>query len=76
MGRRKKEKQLDLGNAILTILISLILILEHYYGDGNKTIKMNNGVVVRSYYINLEEIPEYTDEAYVAVNENKPYFKE
>ena len=58
-------------NPILSIIIILLLFIISYYKD--EIIKyISYGEEVKSY--NISEIPEYSGEQYVIINDNKPSF--
>ena len=77
---RNKRKNIVYTNQIFKfIIIVLLLFALRYINDyviGTSTEK--NTANANSTYsnINLNSIPEYTDKAYIDLNNNKPYFSE
>ena len=72
MGRRNSKKKLKQILALIVILIGIILA--YFYNSEN--IEITNTKKETVTYSNLDEIPEYTDEIYVIINNNIPYFDE
>lgn len=73
----KKRKNNSLRNILATLIIFLILILAEYIiGNLENNIENNSEANAITSYINIAEIPEYSDDIYVLINENKPYFEE
>ena len=92
MSRRKKsrgktgKKQINqlLGLVVVVICLAISII---YGNDVLDTSKENNTIDVSNKndtveasqtttYLNIEDIPEYTDNMYVEINNNKPFFEE
>ena len=69
MAKRKKKNI----NAITIIIVILALIYNFYYDEINNFI-LSHAYPVHSY--NIGEIPDYTDELYVYINDNIPFFAE
>ena len=77
--RRKSKKKIEQFLFALIILICLTII--SYFK--NDIININDSLAneneISSHnntYISLEEIPEYTSDIYVTINNNIPYFEE
>ena len=73
MGRRKSSKK-KLKQILALIVILIGIILAYFYNSEN--IEITNTKKETVTYFNLDEIPEYTDEIYVIINNNIPYFDE
>ena len=73
MGRRKNSKK-KLKQILALIVILIGIILAYFYNSEN--IEITNTKKETVTYSNLDEIPEYTDEIYVIINNNIPYFDE
>ena len=92
MSRRKKsrgktgKKQINqlLGLVVVVICLAISII---YGNDVLDTSKENNAIDISNKndtvevsqattYLNIEDIPEYTDSIYVEINNNKPFFEE
>ena len=73
MGRRKNSKK-KLKQILALIVILIGIILAYFYNSEN--IEIINTKKETVTYSNLDEIPEYTDEIYVIINNNIPYFDE
>ena len=73
----KKKKQ-DTNQLIIKLIVTIILIVVAYIAQSNeyKTEDVQNTVSISTSYLKLEDIPEYTDEIYVTINNNKPFFEE
>ena len=80
---RRKNKQ---TNKLLGIIILIVFLAISYvfggdilnYTEEDKNNKVLNNTVTSevSTYLNIDDIPEYTGEIYVTINNNKPYFEE
>lgn len=66
-----KSKQL-LGLITIIICIAISFTFKNDIIEATK----NNSIDVSQTYLNIDEIPEYTDKIYVTVNNNIPYFEE
>lgn len=73
MGRRKSSKK-KLKQILALIVILIGIILAYFYNS--EDIEKANTEKETVTYSNLDEIPEYTDEIYVIINNNIPYFDE
>ena len=69
----KKNKLKKYSIALLPILI--IFVIEYYNIDINNIIG-NTTATSETTVSSLEEIPEYSNNSYVIINDNEPYFKE
>lgn len=69
---RKKIKKLNTKNIIFTFLFLIIFSLLCYYKDN--IIEFSKAYETKSY--NIDEIPKYSGEPYVILNNNNPNFKE
>lgn len=79
MGRRKQKKikLKDLNSEqfiILLIVVIFIVILSCLFNNGEEKSNLRTEPIIPNF--SLEEIPEYTDEPFVYINGNKPYFEE
>lgn len=75
---RKKRIKKNIKQ-LLTIIIVLILTIISYINSNsnNQENTLNNSSVNEiATYINIDDIPEYTNEIYVTLNNNIPYFDE
>ena len=72
MARRKNYKNKGI---IPLILISLILIYNSYYDEVNNFFKSFSYKLEDKSY-NLDNIPEYTGDNYIVINNNEPNFSE
>lgn len=75
MGRRKKEKKLE--KKILSIIVVIIISIAGYLGiDMNQYVTTEENKVFYTTSSDLTSIPEFTNQAYVVLNENQPEFSE
>jgi len=75
MGRRKKEKKLE--KKILSIIVVIIISIAGYLGiDMNQYVTTEENKVFYTTSFDLTSIPEFTNQAYVVLNENQPEFSE
>ena len=80
---RRKNKHI---NQLLGVIILIVFLAISYvfggdilnYTEEDKNNKVLNNTVTSevSTYLNIDDIPEYTGEIYVTINNNKPYFEE
>ncbi len=78
MGRKKTSKNkkgITLKEFLVSLLIFLVIISIEYVIDKVEEKKENN-IFGKSNYANLVDVPEYSDEICVMINDNKPYFTE
>jgi len=73
MGRRKRSNKKKIKQLIyiISILICLIITI-----CNNETNVENNTIYETVTYADINEIPQYTDDIYVTINNNMPYFEE
>lgn len=80
--RKNKHTNQLLGVIILIVFLAISYvfggdILNYTEEDKNNKVLNNNTVTSEvSTYLNIDDIPEYTDKIYVTINNNKPYFEE
>lgn len=70
MNRKKSKKK----PTIISIILIIIIGVGSYYKDDIQTYLYKDKVPVISY--NISEIPEYSGESYVIINDNEPNFNE
>ena len=72
---RKREKKIT-KNIIIMIIFLILLVVLPYFGINltfsENTINVNNIAT----NVSIEDIPEYTNQAYIELNNNIPYFEE
>lgn len=77
MGRRKNKE--TLGKIILALIVAIFVGVASYFGvdipEGINDV-LNGSALSYETSIDLESIPEYTNEPYVVLNNNQPEFKE
>ena len=84
MSRNKRKSTKKQMNQLLRVfIIIIILAISIFFGEDILNISQNENTTVdtiatnqTAVYINIEDIPEYTGEIYVEINNNKPYFEE
>lgn len=80
MGRKKVKKIKSTKELIITLIIFLIISVGTYVIENiNKEAEEENNtvsVMQNTTKINIQEIPDYTDQIYIEINNNKPYFTE
>jgi len=74
MGRKKRSNKKKIKQLIYIISIIICLIITIYNNDTN--LENYNTVYEKTTYADINEIPQYTDEIYVIINNNMPYFEE
>lgn len=75
MSKRRKEN--GKKSVVVAILFILVVLLETY--ENRDFLKISNQETqqnVLEISFNLDEIPEFSDSAYVILNENRPFFEE
>ena len=70
MARRRKKKNKD----FIAIVITILLLIYNFQAEEINNYILSHAYTVSSY--NIGEIPEYTDELYVYINNNEPFFSE
>lgn len=84
MSRNKRKSTKKQMNQLLRVfIIIIILAISIFFGEDILNISQNENTTVdtiatnqTAVYLNIEDIPEYTGEIYVEINNNKPYFEE
>lgn len=80
MKRKKSYKKANTKQLIATLIIFIIFIAVTYFTDNidieNKSDNADTTTNASTTYFNIEDIPDYTNETYVTINDNKPYFTE
>ena len=74
MGRRKRIKKKYIKKLVYIIFILICMIIVSFSNEPN--VENNNTIYEVATYANINEIPKYTDEIYVTINNNIPYFEE
>ena len=74
MGRRKRSNKKYIKRLIYIIFILICMIIASYNNELN--VENNNTIYETATYADINEIPQYTDEIYVTINNNIPYFEE
>ena len=78
MGKKKKYNKKQKKQLIYIIIILIWVLINCFYTPSNNTENISNTITTNSNttYANIEEIPEYTGEIYVTLNNNIPNFEE
>ena len=80
MSKRRKKvtnpKQLIVTLIIFIILSVTTYIIENIEKKENENQSNTVNTIENTTYINIEDIPDYTDQIYIEINNNKPYFTE
>ena len=71
----KNRKDINLKHILTTLIIIILFILIDYISNNTYYNTVNNSNEVINYN-NISEIPEYSGQIYVKVNDNIPYFDE
>jgi len=75
MSKNKNNKSIGyIYKLVFVIVILLFAYLINNYN--NAEVAENVGTTSTTANINIEQIPDYTDKAYIEINSNKPYFEE
>lgn len=75
--KSKSKKAISFNQFIVSLLVLIIILAIEYYIEKNSdTINTTNNIFGQTSYSNLVDVPEYTDEICVMINDNKPYFTE
>ena len=72
MRKRRSNNKSKQFLGIITIIICIAISFT-FKNDIIEAAK-NNSIDVSQTYLNIDEIPEYTDKIYVTLNNNIPYF--
>lgn len=80
MRKKRNNKRISIKQLLITLLIfAIIVLLEHFAEDINQkpdNTQENINTSTKTTYSSLTDIPEYTNEICVEINDNKPYFTE
>lgn len=78
MSRNKRNKKNNIKQLICLLIFIICLIIEFSNKPYNHIDNTLNNVEIQEVvtYLSLEDIPEYTGELYVTINNNIPYFEE
>ncbi len=69
----KRKKGIKKSSLLIIIIIILVLIYNFYYEEINKFI---TSYALESISYNLEDVPQYSGNNYVVINNNVPFFEE
>ncbi len=69
----KRKKGIKKSSLLIVIIIILVLIYNFYYEEINKFVM---SYAFESVSYNLEDIPQYSGNNYVVINNNEPFFEE
>jgi len=78
MGRKKRRNRNNKKQLIYFFIVLIYVIISYFYSSSDNANNTLNNTVVNeaSKYSNINEIPDYTGEIYVTLNNNIPYFSE
>ena len=80
MSKKKNSKKTNSKQLIISLIILAILILVPNFADkiglDINFVQTNANIFGKTTYSNLVDIPEYSGEICVMINDNKPYFTE
>lgn len=80
MRKKRSNKKISTKQLIITLLIfTIIVLIEYFAEDINKkqdNTQENINTSTKVTYSSLLDVPEYTNEICVEINDNKPYFIE
>ncbi len=80
MRKKRNNKKISIKQLIITLLIfTIIVLIEYFAEDINKkqdNTQENINTSTKVTYSSLLDVPEYTNEICVEINDNKPYFTE
>lgn len=78
MAKKKKYNKKQKKQLTYIIIILIWVLINCFYTPSNNTENISNTITTNSNttYANIEEIPEYTGEIYVTLNNNIPNFEE
>lgn len=80
MRKKRNNKKISTKQLIITLLIfTIIVLIEYFAEDINKkqdNTQENINTSTKVTYSSLLDVPEYTNEICVEINDNKPYFTE
>ena len=73
---KKSSKSISIKQLMISLLILLVIVAIEYVFEIVDNDDTKNNIFGNSNYANLVDVPEYTDEICVMINDNKPYFTE
>ena len=80
MAKKKNYKNINTKQIITSLIILIIMIiivcLAQKVNYNLNNVETNSNIFGKTTYSSLENIPEYTGEICVKINDNKPYFNE
>ena len=80
MGRKRKQKKINLSKmsadqlVIFLIILIFVVILSCFLNNDSEQKSVRKEAIITNFSLN--DIPEYTDEAFIYLNNNEPYFSE
>lgn len=76
----KSSKNINTKQIITSLIILIIMIIIAYFAQQSdynfNNVEKNNNIFGKTTYANLVDVPDYTGEICVMINNNKPYFNE
>lgn len=77
MEKKRNNRNANTAKLIYTIIIIVITVILACTTESNENkLENDRNIDINTTYSALEDIPDYQDEVYVAINNNKPYFTE
>ena len=78
MGRKRKSQKLNLEQIVFSVIVLIFVLFYGYISQdfNTKSSENNNDVNSQNIVFDLSTIPEYSENAYVEINNNIPYFTE
>ena len=78
MGRKRKNKKIDIWQGTFVVIILICISIYGYINQNynTKNLESNGAVNNQNIVFDLSTIPEYSQEPYVEINNNIPYFTE
>lgn len=78
MSKNKSNTKKNIKQLIYLLIVAICVIISFFYSSSDNIENTLNNTVKNETitYLNINEIPEYTDEIYVTINNNVPYFDE
>ena len=73
---KKNTKDMNTTQIVIKILLIIIVFILSYIGSKINYSESNISTNNLDVNFSIEDIPEYTDEIYITINNNKPYFSE
>ena len=71
----KSKNEVNIKQLMMSVLILAIIVgIEYVFEKIDNNNNIENNIFGKSNYANLVDVPEYTDEICVMINDNKPYF--